>query len=115
MVDQLRKQASRRGRQCGEPAVLIQAHIAHATMLVIATPDTFHVRAMIETARALNPTIMTVVRTHSEKRRNCCARKTRARCLSASTNWRMAWPSTCCRVLMRRKRGMGIKVPDADR
>jgi Trk K+ transport system NAD-binding subunit len=58
-----------------EPAVLIQAHITHATMLVIATPDTFHVRAMIETARALNPTIMTVVRTHSEKRRNCCARK----------------------------------------
>jgi CPA2 family monovalent cation:H+ antiporter-2 len=45
------------GRQCGEPAVLIQAHIARAGMLVIATPDTFHVRAMIETARALNPNI----------------------------------------------------------
>lgn len=49
-----------------EPAVLIQAHIARASMLVIATPDTFHVRAMIEIARALNPTIETVVRTHSE-------------------------------------------------
>jgi CPA2 family monovalent cation:H+ antiporter-2 len=48
-----------------EPAVLIQAHIAHAAMLVIATPDTFHVRAMIETARALNPAIRCVVRTHN--------------------------------------------------
>lgn len=49
-----------------EPAVLIQAHIARATMLVIATPDTFHVRTMIETARALNPSIQSVVRTHNE-------------------------------------------------
>lgn len=49
-----------------EPAVLVQAHIARAAMLVIATPDTFHVRAMIEIARALNPSIETVVRTHSE-------------------------------------------------
>ena len=66
IVDQLRKQGIPAGN-AGEPAVLIQAHITHATMLVIATPDTFHVRAMIETARALNPTIMTVVRTHSEE------------------------------------------------
>jgi len=51
----------------GDPAVLIQAHIARAWMLVIATPDTFHVRRMIETARALNPGIETVVRTHSEE------------------------------------------------
>jgi CPA2 family monovalent cation:H+ antiporter-2 len=51
----------------GEPAVLIQAHVARAKMLVIATPDTFHVRRMIETARALNPGIETVVRTHTEE------------------------------------------------
>jgi CPA2 family monovalent cation:H+ antiporter-2 len=50
-----------------DPAVLIQAHIARASMLVIATPDTFHVRAMIETAKALNPSIQCVVRTHSEE------------------------------------------------
>ncbi|MES2190706.1 MAG: YbaL family putative K(+) efflux transporter [Pseudomonadota bacterium] len=49
-----------------EPEVLIQAHIAHARMLVIATPDTLDVRQMIASARALNPTIETVVRTHSE-------------------------------------------------
>jgi monovalent cation:H+ antiporter-2, CPA2 family len=50
-----------------EPAVLIQAHIARAAMLVIATPDTFHVRAMIETAKALNPDIRCIVRTHNEE------------------------------------------------
>jgi len=68
IVDQLRKQGIPAvAGNAGEPAVLIQAHITHATMLVIATPDTFHVRAMIETARALNPGILTVVRTHSEE------------------------------------------------
>jgi CPA2 family monovalent cation:H+ antiporter-2 len=50
----------------GDPGVLIQAHIAKASMLVIATPDTVHVRQMIETARLLNPTIEVIVRTHSE-------------------------------------------------
>jgi CPA2 family monovalent cation:H+ antiporter-2 len=50
-----------------EPAVLIQAHIARAAMLVIATPDTFHVRAMIDTAKTLNPAIRCVVRTHNEE------------------------------------------------
>jgi CPA2 family monovalent cation:H+ antiporter-2 len=67
VVDQLRKDGINAvAGNAGEPAVLIQAHIAHASMLVIATPDTFHVRAMIETARALNPNIKTVVRTHSD-------------------------------------------------
>jgi CPA2 family monovalent cation:H+ antiporter-2 len=50
----------------GDPAVLIQAHIAKAAMLVIATPDTVHVRQMVETARLLNPEIEIIVRTHSE-------------------------------------------------
>jgi CPA2 family monovalent cation:H+ antiporter-2 len=67
VVDQLRKEGTPAvAGNAGEPAVLIQAHIAHASMLVIATPDTFHVRAMIETARALNPNIKTVVRTHND-------------------------------------------------
>lgn len=35
-------------------------------MLVIATPDTLGVRQMMATARALNPQIKTVLRTHSE-------------------------------------------------
>ena len=68
LVDQLRKDGAHAvAGNAGEPAVLIQAHIARAAMLVIATPDTFHVRAMIETARALNPNIKTVVRTHSDE------------------------------------------------
>lgn len=67
IVEQLR----RRGLpavagNAAEPAVLIQAHVAHARILVIATPDTFQVRAMIEIARALNPSIEIVVRSHNE-------------------------------------------------
>ncbi|GAB2860442.1 cation:proton antiporter [Pseudoduganella ginsengisoli] len=68
LVDQLRQQGVPAvAGNAGEPAVLIQAHIARAAMLVIATPDTFHVRAMLETARALNPDIRTVMRTHSDE------------------------------------------------
>jgi CPA2 family monovalent cation:H+ antiporter-2 len=50
-----------------DPAVLIQAHIAHAAMLVIAAPDPVGARQMLETARALNPAIEVVLRTHSEE------------------------------------------------
>jgi CPA2 family monovalent cation:H+ antiporter-2 len=50
-----------------DPAVLIQAHIARATMLVVATPDTFDVRQMVKSARTLNPGVEVVVRTHSEE------------------------------------------------
>jgi CPA2 family monovalent cation:H+ antiporter-2 len=50
-----------------EPIVLVQAHVARARMLVIATPETVSVRRMIEIARTLNPDIETVVRTHSEE------------------------------------------------
>ena len=50
-----------------EPEVLVQAHIAHARMLVIATPDTLDVRLMVSIARQLNPAIETVLRTHNEE------------------------------------------------
>ena len=50
-----------------DPAVLIQAHIARASILVVATPDTFNVRQMLKIARTLNPRIETVVRTHNEE------------------------------------------------
>jgi monovalent cation:H+ antiporter-2, CPA2 family len=50
-----------------EPAVLLQAHVHRASILVIATPDTLNVRKMIEVARTVNPRIQTVVRTHSEE------------------------------------------------
>jgi CPA2 family monovalent cation:H+ antiporter-2 len=49
----------------GDPGTLIQAHIAKASMLVIATPDPMNVQRMVEIARALNPDIEVVIRTHS--------------------------------------------------
>lgn len=49
-----------------DPAVLIQAHIADAAMLVVATPDSLNVRQMARTAGTLNPGIEIVLRTHSE-------------------------------------------------
>ena len=68
MVEQLRANAIPAvAGNAAEAAVLIQAHIAKAKMLVIATPDTLHVRKMIEIARALNPTIESVARTHSDE------------------------------------------------
>ena len=47
------------------PSVLIQAHIKDAKALVIATPETIHVRKMVDIARTLNPAIQIVVRSHN--------------------------------------------------
>lgn len=49
-----------------DPEALIQAHIKDAAMLVVATPDLLNIRQMADTARALNPDIEIVLRTHSE-------------------------------------------------
>jgi CPA2 family monovalent cation:H+ antiporter-2 len=49
-----------------DPAVLIQAHIARASLLVVATPDVFRARQMIKTAQTLNPEIETIARTHND-------------------------------------------------
>jgi monovalent cation:H+ antiporter-2, CPA2 family len=46
----------------GDAAVLIQAHIAEAGLLVVAAADSTDVRPMIETARTLNPGIPVIVR-----------------------------------------------------
>jgi CPA2 family monovalent cation:H+ antiporter-2 len=48
------------------PGVLAAAGIAHARLLVIATPDRFQARRIVELARELKPGIDMVVRTHSE-------------------------------------------------
>lgn len=67
-VDELRRQGIPAvAGNAAEPAVLIQAHIARAKMLVIATPDTLAVRRMVEIARALNPSVECVLRSHSEQ------------------------------------------------
>lgn len=52
------------------PAVLAQAHIQNARLLVVAAPDPFQARAIIESARAANRVIDTVARTHSEEERS---------------------------------------------
>lgn len=49
-----------------DPSVLIQAHITHAALLIIATPDPFDVRHIAEIARKLNPTIRVILRTRSD-------------------------------------------------
>jgi CPA2 family monovalent cation:H+ antiporter-2 len=49
-----------------EPLALVQAHIAHAGLLVIAVPDTVDVRACVRHATRLNPSLQVLVRTHDE-------------------------------------------------
>jgi len=58
-----------------DPFVLIQAHIAQASLLVVATPDTFDIRQVVEIARTLNPGIEVVLRTHNEEEANLLERE----------------------------------------
>jgi monovalent cation:H+ antiporter-2, CPA2 family len=50
-----------------EAMVIVQGHVARARLLVIATPDTLKARQMIKLARALNPPIEVLLRTHSDE------------------------------------------------
>ena len=50
-----------------EDAVLIQAHIRDASVLIIATPDTLQVRPMVDIARALNPSVRILIRSHNSE------------------------------------------------
>ena len=68
LVEDLRKQGKVAvSGNAAEPVVLVQAHIADASMLVVAVPDPIHVRQMVETARTLNPDVEIVLRTRSRK------------------------------------------------
>jgi len=68
LVDKLRKQGMAAvSGDASDPVVLVQAHIARASMLAIAIPDTFKIRQMIEIARTLNPSVEVVMRTHNEE------------------------------------------------
>ena len=67
-VEQLRREGILAvSGDAGEAAVLIQAHVARASMLVIATPDSARARKMLDIARRLNPKIETIARTHSDE------------------------------------------------
>lgn len=68
IVDNLRKEGyAAVSGDASTPEVLIQAHVARAAVLVIALPDTVHVRRMVEIARTLNPSIAIVLRASSEE------------------------------------------------
>jgi CPA2 family monovalent cation:H+ antiporter-2 len=68
LVDTLRQQGTPAvSGDAATPEVLIQAHIAHAAVLLVAIPDTVNVRKMVEIARTLNPEIEVVLRTHNEE------------------------------------------------
>jgi CPA2 family monovalent cation:H+ antiporter-2 len=67
VVEDLRKSGKAAvSGNAAEPAVLIQAHIAKAAMLVVAMPDALNVRQMADIARSLNPNIEIILRTHGE-------------------------------------------------
>ncbi len=55
---------SSRGDAAADPAMLIQAHIARASMRVIAPLDTFDVRQMIKIDGMLNAETEAVICTH---------------------------------------------------
>ena len=68
IVENLREQGAHAvSGDANDAAVLIQAHVARAAMLVIATPDSVGIRKMIDVARKLNPKIQIVLRTHSDE------------------------------------------------
>ena len=48
------------------PGILQHVHLETARLLVIATPDPYHARAILDEARRLHPSIEVAARTHSE-------------------------------------------------
>jgi len=68
IVDGLRERAIPAvAGDASDPDVLAQAHAARARLLVIAIPDPFLARKMLESARALKPDLETVVRVHGDE------------------------------------------------
>ena len=51
------------------PGVLEAANIRHAKLVVIASPDGFYARRVLELSRKVNPAIASIVRTHSGEER----------------------------------------------
>lgn len=65
-VEALRKEGySAVAGDATDPAVLVQAHIANAAMLVISTQHPVNVHQMVDTAKTLNPKIEVVCRTEA--------------------------------------------------
>jgi CPA2 family monovalent cation:H+ antiporter-2 len=76
LVERLREQHVHAvSGNAADPAVLVQAHIARASVLVIATPEPLEVRKMVNVARTLNPTVEIVLRTHSDEEAELLAKQ----------------------------------------
>jgi CPA2 family monovalent cation:H+ antiporter-2 len=68
-----------------EPGVLVQAHIAHDGVLIITTPDPVAIRAMIDTAKTLNPAVELVIRSHNRAETVLLEQEAGARIFHAET------------------------------
>ncbi|MFO1273893.1 MAG: YbaL family putative K(+) efflux transporter [Rubrivivax sp.] len=68
-----------------EPETLVQAHIAEARMLVIATPHSVDQRRMMETARTLNPAVELAVRSANAEEAALVEREHRGRAFVGET------------------------------
>jgi CPA2 family monovalent cation:H+ antiporter-2 len=67
MVEELWKRGIRAVfGDAARPGILNHVQLEHARLLVIATPDPYHARAVVEQARRANPAIHISARTHSE-------------------------------------------------
>lgn len=67
LVEKLRKQGQPAvSGNAADPMVLVQAHIANAAMVIIATPDSMDIRKIVDIAKQLKPDIEVVIRTHHE-------------------------------------------------
>ena len=51
------------------PEVLADAHLERARLLVVAAPDAYQARAILEHARRVNPDLQIIARTHSDAER----------------------------------------------
>ncbi len=78
-VDALRRDGM--SAVCGDastPEVLIQAHIARAAMLVVATTGAVDMRRMVKIARTLNPEIRVALRSQGEEEADLLRKDTEA-------------------------------------
>ncbi|MDA0703981.1 MAG: cation:proton antiporter [Proteobacteria bacterium] len=53
----------------GAPGVLTAALVEHARLLIVASPDALHTREIFRSARAANPLIEGIARSHSDRER----------------------------------------------
>jgi CPA2 family monovalent cation:H+ antiporter-2 len=51
------------------PEVLADAHLEHARLVLVAAPDAYQARAILELAKRLHPAVDVIVRTHNDEER----------------------------------------------